>query len=142
MILVIGEILFDWFPEYRRIGGAPFNFAYHLKNVGMPVRFMTRIGNDSDGKEILLKLKQLGFIMDDIQVDDRYDTGKVMVSLDRHGSPQFDIRSDVAYDHIAFPPAIGAFPVDEIRLVYFGSLIQRTENGFNVIRKILSQRNR
>ena len=35
MVLVVGEILFDIFPEYRRLGGAPFNFAYHLKKLGI-----------------------------------------------------------------------------------------------------------
>jgi len=62
MILVVGEILFDVFPDYKRLGGAPFNFAFHLRNLGMPTRFITRIGNDADGKEILQQLKQYGFI--------------------------------------------------------------------------------
>ena len=53
MILVIGEILFDIFPGYKRIGGAPFNFAYHLKKLGLPVRFVSGISNDTEGKEIL-----------------------------------------------------------------------------------------
>ncbi len=46
MILVIGEILFDQFPDYRKLGGAPFNFAYHLQQLGYPVRFISRIGAD------------------------------------------------------------------------------------------------
>ena len=54
MILVIGEILFDVFPNYKRLGGAPFNFAYHLKNLNFPVRFISRIGTDAAGKAILL----------------------------------------------------------------------------------------
>ena len=37
MILSIGEILYDMFPEGRRLGGAPFNFAYHLKKLGYSV---------------------------------------------------------------------------------------------------------
>ena len=28
MILVIGEILFDVFPYYKRLGGTPFNFVF------------------------------------------------------------------------------------------------------------------
>ena len=57
MILVIGEILFDVFPNYRRLGGAPFNFAYHLKKFGFNVRFVSKIGTDDAGKEILHKLE-------------------------------------------------------------------------------------
>jgi fructokinase len=53
MIVVIGEILIDRFPDYERIGGAPFNFAFHLRQMGWPVRFLTRIGDDAAGLRIL-----------------------------------------------------------------------------------------
>ena len=66
MILVIGEILFDVFPNYRRLGGAPFNFAYHLKNFGFDVRFISRIGADDASIEILHKLELARFNRDDI----------------------------------------------------------------------------
>ncbi len=61
MILAIGEILYDIFPRYKRMGGAPFNFAFHAKNLGMPVCFISRVGNDSEGKEIIKRLKQYKF---------------------------------------------------------------------------------
>ena len=75
MILVIGEILFDVFEKEKQLGGAPFNFAYHLKNLGFPVRYISRIGNDTHGKEILNMLKRHHFNIDDIQIDDNHDTG-------------------------------------------------------------------
>jgi fructokinase len=140
MILAIGEILFDIFPGYKRIGGAPFNFAFHLKNLGIPTRFITRIGNDADGKKIRQQLKQYGFITDDIQIDNRYNTGKVIVNLDTQGVPEFKILPDVAYDHIAFNPKIASLLDENTRLLYFGSLIQRSECGFKTLQKILSQR--
>ena len=102
MILVIGEILFDVFPNYRRLGGAPFNFAYHLKNFGFDVRFISRIGMDDAGKEILHRLELARFDPDDIQIDDVHPTGSVNVQLDKSGAPKFDIISDVAYDYIEF----------------------------------------
>lgn len=141
MILVVGEILFDAFPDYKRLGGAPFNFAFHLKNFGMPTRFITRIGNDADGKEILQQLKQYGFITDDIQVDNKHGTGSVMVKLDTKGVPEFNILPDVAYDHIAFDPSIASLLDENTKLIYFGSLIQRSKCGFKTLQKILSQRN-
>jgi len=87
VILVIGEILFDEFPSYRRLGGAPFNFAYHLKNFGFDVRFISRIGRDDAGREILHKLELAGFDPDDIQVDEVHPTGSVNVQLDRNSAP-------------------------------------------------------
>ena len=77
MILVIGEILFDLFPNYKRLGGAPFNFAYHLRNFGFDVRFVSRIGIDGPGREILYELELARFNLDDIQVDEDHPTGGV-----------------------------------------------------------------
>ena len=61
MILVLGEILFDLFPGNKKLGGAPFNFAFHLKKLGFPVRFVSRVGKDGLGREILDFLKQHKF---------------------------------------------------------------------------------
>jgi len=76
MILVIGEILFDQFPEYKRIGGAPLNFAFHLASLNVPVRFISRIGNDDDGREILRQMRALDFPVNDIQISHTHPTGK------------------------------------------------------------------
>jgi len=138
VILVIGEILFDVFPDYKRLGGAPFNFAYHLKKFGFDVRFISRIGNDDAGKEILHKLKLFRFDPADIQLDDVHRTGSVNVQLNRNGAPQFDIISDVAYDYIEFFPDQHSDLIRDAQLVYFGSLIQRTENGYKNLHKFIS----
>lgn len=138
MILVIGEILFDVFPDYRRLGGAPFNFAYHLKNFGFDVRFISRIGRDDPGKEILHKLKAFRFDLEDIQLDDVYPTGRVDVQLDKNGSPRFDIISNVAYDHIAFIPERHAALINDAQLIYFGSLVQRSPTGHENLQKFIS----
>jgi fructokinase len=98
VILVIGEILFDVFPNYMRLGGAPFNFAYHLKNFGFDVRFISRIGRDDAGREILHRLELARFDLKYIQVDDVHPIGSVNVQLDKNGALKFDIISDVAYD--------------------------------------------
>ena len=138
MILVIGEILFDEFPNYRRLGGAPFNFAYHLKNFGFDVRFISRIGMDDAGKEILEMLESFEFDLDDIQLDDVHPTGRVTVHLDKNGGPQFDIISDVAYDYLEFNPAYHLELIGETRLLYFGSLIQRSEIGYKNLHRFFA----
>ena len=139
MILVIGEILFDVFPNYRRLGGAPFNFAYHLKNFGFNVRFISRIGMDDAGKEILHKLELSRFNPDDIQVDDDHPTGSVNIQLDKSGAPQFDIISDVAYDYIDFVPEYHSKLTDAAQMIYFGSLIQRSEAGYENLQTFITR---
>ena len=139
MILVIGEILFDVFPNYRRLGGAPFNFAYHLKNFGFNVRFISRIGMDDAGKEILHKLELSRFNPDDIQVDDDHPTGSVNIQLDKSGAPQFDIISDVAYDYIDFVPEYHSKLTDAAQMIYFGSLVQRSEAGYENLQTFITR---
>jgi len=138
VILVIGEILFDVFPNYRRMGGAPFNFAYHLKNFGFEVRFISRIGMDDAGKTILNKLKLARFNLNDIQVDTDHPTGSVDVRLDKSGAPQFDIVADVAYDYIEFMPPYHSDLINRARIIYFGSLIQRSKSGCENLQAFIS----
>jgi fructokinase len=138
MICVVGEILFDVFPSYKRVGGAPFNFAFHLKNFGFPVRFISRIGNDPDGKKILGLLEMYRFDLNDIQIDDIHPTGTVAVKLDEYGMPQFRITSDVAYDYIEFLPEVHRELIRQAELVYFGSLVQRSQQGFENVQKIIA----
>ncbi len=139
MIVVLGEILTDRFVDYERIGGAPFNFAFHLKQMGWPVRFITRVGDDARGRGISRMLVKNGFVATDIQIDPHHRTGLVDVSLDRDGIPQFDIREDAAYDHIDLPP-MAVEDKAGIELFYFGSLIQRTANGRKQVCRLLDDK--
>ena len=139
MILVIGEILFDLFPNYRRLGGAPFNFAYHLKNLGFNVRFISRIGMDDAGKEILHRLELARFDLNDIQLDEVHPTGSVKVRLNKSGEPRFDILSDVAYDYIEYVSDHHSSLTDQARLIYFGSLVQRSAAGCENLQAFISR---
>jgi fructokinase len=140
LILVIGEILFDVFENEKRPGGAPFNFAYHLKNIGFPLRFISRIGNDVLGKEILNILAQHHFDIDDIQIDDKHDTGTVTVQLSSSGNPTFHINTDVAYDYINYLPKEHSFLTDKADMIYFGTLMQRSKQGFDNIQRFMENR--
>jgi fructokinase len=137
IVVVVGEILFDLINGQKHLGGAPFNFAYHLLHLGFPVRFISRIGNDANGKEILNKLKGFQFPAADIQVDPDFETGTVHVELDRLGSPRFDIAAPVAYDHIEFIEDSHLSILNSAACLYFGSLVQRSPCGRLQIRQFL-----
>lgn len=140
MNLVIGEILFDIFPGYRRLGGAPFNVAFHLKHFGFPVRFVSRVGNDPEGEEIRNFVSAAGFRLDDLQIDTEHPTGKVRVTLDNKGVPRFDILADAAYDYLQPNTAIASLEDDGIDMVYIGTLIQRSEVGYRTVQQLLRRR--
>ena len=140
MILVIGEILFDVFEDEKRLGGAPFNFACHLNNLGFPVRCISRVGNDALGKEILNILKHHSFGIDDIQIDDNHDTGTVTVLLSESGNPTFHINTDAAYDYIRYLPNEHSSLSNTADVIYFGTLVQRTQQGFENIQRFMENR--
>lgn len=138
VVVVIGEILFDVFPDSKRLGGAPFNFAFHLHRVGVPVRFFTRIGGDDDGREIMDFLQRWGFPVDDIQIDPHRPTGRVEVTVDDRGVPEFDILRNAAYDAIEWTPALTRALAQPARLVYFGTLVQRGRAGAMLVQRLLA----
>ena len=140
LVISVGEILFDNFPGYKRIGGAPFNFAYHLQKMGMPALFMTKVGKDQPGKDIHNFLDLNGFDTRFVQQSNKYKTGEVIVKLDDEGNPIFDIVKDTAYDHLKFDSGLVALLRQKPNLIYFGTLAQRTEKGYDVIQRILSSR--
>ena len=139
-VFVIGEVLIDRLPEGDRAGGAPFNVACHLKQFGVPVRLITRVGDDADGRRLHRMLMRRGFEAADMQIDPDHGTGIVDVALDAAGLPAFSIREDVAYDHLA----LGSLPHDPAwplsRLIYFGSLIQRERHGGDQLGALLARR--
>jgi fructokinase len=139
MIVSIGEILFDQFPDYRRIGGAPFNVAAHLSSFGLESAFISRVGNDEDGKTLRSVVSSYGLNPDFIQIDPHHPTGKVNVILDDAGNARFDICEGVAYDFIEIKDEIKK-RVSRADMIYFGTLIQRTENGFRTVHDLLSMR--
>ena len=141
MIVVIGEILIDMFQDYERIGGAPFNFAFHLKKLGFPVRFITRVGSDRHGRRIIDMLEKNGFDLADVQMDSRHASGTVRVDLDERGIPHFDIRANVAYDQLDLNIAdvSGAEGAD---MIYFGTLLQRSDAACRQVQHFLSHANK
>ena len=103
-IIGIGEVVWDCFPEGKRLGGAPINFCFFAKELGAESYPVTAIGEDELGDETFTVLKEtgldLGYISRNI-----LPTGKVLVSLNEAGVPQYDIVENVAWDTIECSPA-------------------------------------
>jgi fructokinase len=132
IITVIGEALVDEFPDSRRVGGAPLNFAVHLHHLGCTVRFVTRLGDDEAGRLVLETLSRHEMDLSRVQIDAHRPTGTVRVQLSEDGTPTYNIRTEVAYDSIAPPRGI-----EDSRLIYYGTLAQRTAGGFDRIQRTL-----
>jgi fructokinase len=119
--IVFGEVLFDTFPDGQRIlGGAPFNVAWHLSGFGCDPVFVSRVGDDESGREIVERAAAWGMSTVGIQVDGTRPTGRVTVRIE-NGEPAYEIARDQAYDYIE-PPGTAA----RGSLLYHGSLALRS----------------
>ena len=56
IIVGIGEVLWDVFPEGERNGGAPAKYAYHMSQLGVASRGVSAVGEEGRGAERWAKL--------------------------------------------------------------------------------------
>lgn len=135
IVVGLGEILWDVFPERKVLGGAPANFAYHISQFGFNGYAVSAVGEDLLGKEILSSLeeKKLNYL---IETTD-YPTGTVQVKLNKAGVPEYEICENVAWDNIPFT-ARAENLAKNTQTVCFGSLAQRNEVSRNMIRKFIA----
>ncbi|MFA9275663.1 MAG: PfkB family carbohydrate kinase [Candidatus Aquirickettsiella gammari] len=140
-ILIYGETLIDEFPQQNVIGGAPFNVARSLSLFGARLLMLSRIGKDQNGAAILAECARTGLSTEGIQIDVQHPSGRVVVELASAAhadgvegaltTHRFHILRDQAYDYIDAQLVATLTekyyhdaPPD---LIYFGSLIQRSE---------------
>ncbi len=134
-ILSIGEILFDVFSSGKILGGAPFNFLYHVLKLTGRGNLVSKVGVDENGKEILKRLKEMNFNTDLLQVDKSNPTGMVNVLVDGQGVPSYEIVENTAYDFIEYNSKVGD-AVNNTSLIAFGSLAQKNHVSRRTIQKL------
>ncbi|MFI3222107.1 MAG: carbohydrate kinase [Methylococcaceae bacterium] len=135
-VICFGEVLFDVFPHYRQIGGAPLNVALRLAALGLEAQIISKIGTDALGKEILSFIQSNHVSTETIQIDDTLATGEVLIGLDEKGSASYTINYPVAWDNIEVTAAVTNALKNADALV-FGSLACRDERSYNSLQTLL-----
>lgn len=134
--VVFGEVLFDTFPDGAAVlGGAPFNVAWHLQGFGLEPLFISRIGDDGHGEQIMATMRAWGMETRGLQLDSEHPTGRVEISL-QDGQPSFSILSDQAYDFMAAEPVDRALAGTDISLLYHGTLCARHQASRRVLQSL------
>lgn len=133
-VLVFGEILWDIIDGVPHLGGAPLNFATHIRKCGGESDIISCLGFDELGEMALERVQELGFDSTLIQRSKK-KTGTVPVTI-HNGQPEYEILQDVAFDHIR------SKDLDKTKIVsydsfYFGSLIQRNDVSANTLKFVL-----
>ncbi|MDP2337945.1 MAG: carbohydrate kinase [Bacteroidota bacterium] len=137
-IAAFGELLWDLLPTGKVLGGAPANFIYRINSFGDQGTLLSKVGNDKAGREAREALRNLGVSDENIQTDYEFPTGTVKVKIDINGNADFDIITEVAYDHIEInTEMIDAF--SQADCVCFGTLVQRYGISKNTLRELIHE---
>src|SRR6476646_552085 len=133
-----GEILWDCLPSGRHAGGAPFNVAAHIAQLGVSASLLSAVGQDSLGDEILEVAKQKGV---NIEFVDRarigLPTGTVIATVDALGNATYELVQPVAWDEIVVSAA-ALEAVAKAGAFVFGSLASRSPYNLEQLDRLLN----
>jgi fructokinase len=136
--LVVGEVLWDVFPDATRLGGAPLNFAAHLKRLGHMPRIVSAVGQDTLGESAIREIRSLGLDTTWLQSSDHFRTGTASVRLGPGDRTSFVIERPAAYDAVLISDAILAQIADwKPSWCYYGTLLPSRADGRNALRRLL-----
>ena len=124
----VGEVLWDIFPDTKKLGGAPANFAAHTQQLGANSFLLSAVGKDPLGQKAIAHLQNFQVDTSGIQVNEDFATGRVTVSLDPMGNPSYDIQENVAWDHIKFDTNQKKI-AQGLDALCFGTLAQRNSTA-------------
>ena len=133
-VIGIGELLWDCFSTFRRIGGAPANFAYHVAQFGHQAMVISAIGNDEDGKDLIKELQshKLDYNIETVNLP----TGVVKIDTSVKNDPRYDIKTDVAWSAIPYTTKLETI-AKKCCAVCFGTLAQYGDISRETIMKVL-----
>ncbi|MGD9857668.1 MAG: carbohydrate kinase [Planctomycetaceae bacterium] len=137
LVIGLGELLWDVFPERRLPGGAPANVAFQAAQLGLDGTVASRLGCDPLGDELLDFLAGKSLDTSLIQRDPVHPTGQVTVDLSDEGHPDYVIHENAAWDFLEPHPAL-LDAAGRAAAVCFGTLAQRCPVSREAIHTVLS----
>ena len=138
-ITSIGEILFDIYPDHKKLGGAPLNFIYHIKKITDSGNIISRVGKDVLGNKVVNELKHSGLSFEFLQHDNLHATGKANVTINEDGNPNFKIDDECAFDFIELNEENENLINAETDCLYFGTLAQRSDISRETIQSLFNR---
>jgi fructokinase len=137
MIVGIGEVLWDVYPDAARFGGAPANFACHAAALGADSWMASAVGVDELGNRAISTLKSVGVQCDAVARDGEHDTGQVSVTIDSSGQASYRFADDSAWDHLQWSAELQSL-AERCDAVCFGTLGQRSPTSRATIQRFVS----
>ena len=139
VVVGLGEVLWDVFPDGPRFGGAPANFSCSVAGLGrdrLEVAIVSAVGQDELGERAIAALV-------DVKIDvtavarKNQPTGRVDVQLDEHGHASYQFQSDCAWDRMEWTRELDQL-ARRADVVCFGTLGQRSQQSMETVRKFVA----
>lgn len=139
IIVGLGEILWDVFPDGPRLGGAPANFACSAASLsGRPHTCMvSAVGSDELGDRAINALIDKSVDTSGV-IRVAQPTGQVFVELDQLGRARYEFDANAAWDNLTWSGTLAKLSANS-DLCCFGTLGQRCEMSRETIRKFLAR---
>ena len=149
-LCAIGEALIDFIPEkkgqrlkdaesFRRVaGGAPANVAGAVTKLGIPSKFLTKLGADPFGDYIEEVLKDSGIDTSQIKRDQEAETALAFVSLAADGNRDFKFYRKHSADLRFSPEDICEDVLDDCGMIHFCSVDLAESSMKEAHRKLIS----
>ena len=134
LVVGLGEVLWDVFPDGKKLGGAPANFAFYAGQFGNEAVTISAIGTDDLGTETLDTLEKCHLKCVIPRVP--FETGTVQVTLNAQGVPAYEITEGVAWDNIPFTSEMETI-AHRCDAVCWGSLAQRSQTSRSSILRFI-----
>lgn len=99
---------------------------------------VSRVGKDELGQDLVEKCKELGLNPEFLQEDLIHPTGTVEVELDSQGQAEYEIKEDVAWDHLEWNDGLKNL-AGNCAAVCFGTLCQRHSVTRNTLKNFLER---
>lgn len=136
VVVGLGELIWDFLPSGKQLGGAPTNFAYISRLLGNQSQVASRIGNDELGDEALARLERMNISTACLQRDALHPTGTVRVTIDGSGEALFAMNENSAWDYLEWTEAWAEF-APRADAVCFGTLGQRRAQARDTMLRFL-----
>lgn len=138
LVVVVGEVLWDVFPDLLCLGGAPLNFAANANRLGFYPILVSGLGHDDLGRKAAREIQALGLDLSMVNWSAKRSTGTAQVSFDHEGHPTFSIPRPAAYDDVLLSERdlriVGNL---EPEWIYYGTLFASTGEGRATLDRLL-----
>jgi fructokinase len=136
----VGEILWDIFGESKKAGGSSMNVSLHLHKQGVSTEFISAVGQDANGEELIKFLEDQHHSVSLLQIHPTLPTSTVEVHLDESHQATYTIVEPVAWDAIK----ITAEAIEQVKssdAFVYCSLTCRNEESRKTIAELIKNAN-